>query len=108
MDMNLSKLREMVKDMKDWHATVHGVSKSQTRLSDWTTIPLLLFTWGFLVCEHLDTSLYTPKGNEGRNYAKHITKAFHETVYSLTQKLEIYILKIAKEIIKQISVSVEN
>ena len=28
MDMNLSKPREMVKDTKDWHATVHGVSKS--------------------------------------------------------------------------------
>ena len=83
---------------------------SQRVRHDWVTEQqsLLLFTWGFLVCEHLDTSLYTPKGNEGRNYAKHITKAFHETVYSLTQKLEIYILKIAKEIIKQISVSVEN
>ena len=33
MDMNLSKLREMVKDRGAWHATVHGVAKSQTRLS---------------------------------------------------------------------------
>ena len=29
MDMNLSKLREMVKDRGAWHATVHGVAKSQ-------------------------------------------------------------------------------
>ena len=28
MDMNLSKLREIVEDRKDWHATVHGVAKS--------------------------------------------------------------------------------
>ena len=69
--------------------------KESPWLSNWTTtVPVLLFTWGFLVCEHLDTSLwvlYTPKRNEGRNYAKHITKAFHETAYSLTQKLEICI-----------------
>ena len=38
MDMNLSKLWEIVKDRKAWHAAVHGVSKSQTRLSDCTTI----------------------------------------------------------------------
>ena len=30
MDMSLSKLREIVKDRKAWHATVLGVSKSQT------------------------------------------------------------------------------
>ena len=30
MDMNLSKLQEMVKDREAWHAAVHGVTKSQT------------------------------------------------------------------------------
>ena len=34
MDMSLSKLREMVKDRKAWHAAVHGVTKSQTQLSN--------------------------------------------------------------------------
>ena len=36
MDMSVSKLWEMVKDREAWHASVHGVIKSQT-LSDWTT-----------------------------------------------------------------------
>ena len=38
MDMSLSKLQEIVKDREAWCATVHGVTKSQTRLRDWTTM----------------------------------------------------------------------
>ena len=37
MAMNLSKLREIVKDQEAWRAAVHGVPKSWTRLSNWKT-----------------------------------------------------------------------
>ena len=34
VDMNLSKLQQIVKDREAWHAAVHGVVKSQTQLSN--------------------------------------------------------------------------
>ena len=38
MDMSLSKLRELVMDREAWHAAIHGVAKTWTRLSDWTEL----------------------------------------------------------------------
>ena len=44
MSTGVSKLREIVKDRDAWHAAVHGIPKSQTRLSDWTTIYVYTYT----------------------------------------------------------------
>ena len=44
MDTSLSELRETVRDREAWWATVHGVTKSWTRLSDWAELKRLLQT----------------------------------------------------------------
>ena len=38
MDTGLGGLRQLVMDREAWHAVVHGVAKSRTRLSDWTEL----------------------------------------------------------------------
>ena len=38
MDVSLNELQEMVMDREAWRAAIHGVTKSRTRLSDWTEL----------------------------------------------------------------------
>ena len=51
MDMSFSELRELVMDRKAWHAAIHGVANSRTRLNDWTEL-----NWTRLVITFLPRS----------------------------------------------------
>ena len=50
MDVSLSELQEMVMDREAWHAAIHGVTKSQTWLSDWTELNWLMTKAVCLLC----------------------------------------------------------
>ena len=46
IDVSLSKLRELVTDREAWHAAVHGITKNQIWLSDWTEMSVAMKTQG--------------------------------------------------------------
>ena len=62
MDMNLSKLRDIVKDREAWRAAVHGVTKSQTQLSDWTRTTRCL-----VIVSVLQVSMYIESESESHS-----------------------------------------
>ena len=74
MDMGLGELQELVMDREAWHAVIHGVAKSWTRLSDWTErkgILLALMSWQDSLAFWLELTCGSPgvlpKGPSGEN-----------------------------------------
>ena len=81
VDMSSSKLQEMVKNREGWRAAVHGVGKSGTRLSHWTTMRTgdPASSWGRLAGKARGpcnpTAVWNPP----------LTSSFRETYMSLTE-----------------------
>ena len=64
MDMSLSKLQELVMNREAWRAAIHGVTKSRTRLRDWTELNCMI-VWQLKECNIQSIVKYALRGPKG-------------------------------------------
>ena len=67
-NMNLGKLREMVRDREAWCAAIHGVPKSRTRMGDWTATRIKILMYRSIRnCQYLTILTYRNDNSKGFN-----------------------------------------